>query len=158
DLAERHAGLHHAERARIHSQQHYAFRRLSVPRNVLLVRRPRIAMRIVYVSNRLRELEAGQLRGHRLCSIKERADAVDLRARTLGGVWHLSIRSCSAPKAPPCLLLRCNGDVYLELWARIVMQLGIEALSLVLVNDVVDHFDVVVIDLMAHLLRSGVGR
>ena len=51
-LAERHAGLHHAEWPRVHAEQHHALARGAVASDVGLVGRPRVLQRVVHVRDR----------------------------------------------------------------------------------------------------------
>ena len=55
NFAERHASLHHAERAGIHSQKHDALAAATGMAKISLVRAPRVIERIVNVRNRLFE-------------------------------------------------------------------------------------------------------
>lgn len=66
NLAERHTGLHHAERARVHSDEEDSFLRSTEAADVPFVNGPCIRQRIVHVSDRCLELQVGSAPAERL--------------------------------------------------------------------------------------------
>jgi len=89
DLTERHTGLHHPERSRIHSQQHCAFASVTVLGNVGFVGRPGVAVWIVDMRHRWRKLELVE------------------RARQNSGCVEQGRRAHPQPLAPNAALDQC---------------------------------------------------
>ena len=57
DLAEGHAGLHHAERAGVHAQKNHPLPAAAIPAEIFRMRRPRVSQRIINVRDRRLEFQ-----------------------------------------------------------------------------------------------------
>jgi hypothetical protein len=72
DVAERHAGLHHAERPGVHTEQQHLLRAAAVARHIQLVRRACVLERVVNATHGRREAQARNALRERTADVDER--------------------------------------------------------------------------------------
>ena len=106
DLAERHAGLHHPERPRIHPEQHHSLAAGAEAPHVRLIGRPRVLVRIVNVRDRRRERELCQ--GARQLARRVEEDACTHRRRRAVSRADAACPSSRGRRRPPAEAARAG--------------------------------------------------